>query len=143
MGMNKVELDGRITRDGEVKYTANGNGVIKFTIAQTERKKQGNDWVDDGSSFYECEYWLHDHDNPNQFAKGQIIWFTGRLKQDQWEQDGQKRSKVKIVVKEILGWNWANSKSEANGPIVSPYEPPKAPESSPFKQDMFEDNIPF
>ncbi len=49
--INSVTLVGRMTRDGELKYTNSSLAVLKFSLAVNRKKKSGNDWVDEVSYF--------------------------------------------------------------------------------------------
>jgi single-strand DNA-binding protein len=49
--INHVVLVGRLTRDSELKYTAGGQAVCKFSVAVNRRKKQGDQWVEDPNFF--------------------------------------------------------------------------------------------
>ena len=146
MAINKLEIDGRLTRDAEVKHTSNGARVIKFSLAQTERKKQGDTWVDDGASFYDVEYWAHDSDDINKFSKGQYISFIGKIKQDRWDDaNGQPRSKIKITMKEIVAWEFEKKGGNVQNMSYKPdsgngansYQPSNKP------SDKFVDDVPW
>ena len=47
--INHVVLVGRLTRDAELKYTANGQAVCKFSIAVNRRRKNGDQWEDEAN----------------------------------------------------------------------------------------------
>jgi len=105
--LNKVMLIGRLTRDPEVRMFANGGKVANFGFAVNNRKKNAStgQWEDD-PVYLDCEAF-----NRGEFGKsadlieqsvrkGQQIFIEGHLRLDQWNDktDGQKRTKIKIVV---------------------------------------------
>jgi single-strand DNA-binding protein len=95
--INHVVLVGRLTRDAELKYTANGQAVCKFSIAVNRSRKNGDQWVEE-ASFFDVTLWGRQGEAVNQYlVKGKQVGSDGELRQDRWEQDGQKRSKVEIV----------------------------------------------
>jgi single-strand DNA-binding protein len=99
--LNRVVLIGRLTRDAELKYTANGQAVCKFSIAVNRRKKSGEQWVDE-ANFFDIVVWGRQGESLNQYlVKGKQVGIDGELRQDRWEQDGQNRSKVEVVVNNI------------------------------------------
>jgi single-strand DNA-binding protein len=99
--INHVILVGRLTRDAELKYTANGQAVCKFSIAVNRRRKQGEQWVDE-ANFFDVVVWGRQGESLNQYlVKGKLIGVDGELRQDRWEQDGQNRSKVEIVANNL------------------------------------------
>jgi single-strand DNA-binding protein len=99
--INHVVLVGRLTRDAELKYTAGGQAVCKFSIAINRRRKSGDQWVDE-ANFFDIVLWGRQGEALNQYlVKGKQIGVDGELRQDRWEQDGQNRSKVEIVANNI------------------------------------------
>jgi single-strand DNA-binding protein len=99
--INHVVLVGRLTRDAELKYTANGQAVCKFSVAINRRRKNGDQWVDE-ANFFDIVLWGRSGESLNQYlVKGKMVGVDGELRQDRWEQDGQNRSKVEIVANNI------------------------------------------
>lgn len=105
--LNHVVLIGRLTRDAELKYTANGQAVCKFSIAVNRRRKNGDQYVDE-ANFFDIVVWGRQGESLNQYlVKGKLVGVDGELRQDRWEQDGQNRSKVEVVANnlQLLGGN--------------------------------------
>jgi single-strand DNA-binding protein len=99
--INHVVLVGRLTRDAELKYTAGGQAVCKFSLAINRRRKSGDQWVDE-ANFFDVVLWGRQGEALNQYlTKGKMIGVDGELRQDRWEQEGQNRSKVEIVAANI------------------------------------------
>jgi single-strand DNA-binding protein len=99
--LNRVVLVGRLTRDAETKFTQNGLAVCKFSLAVNRKRKVGDQWEDE-ANFFDATLWGRQGEVLNQYlVKGKQIAIDGELRQDRWEQDGQKRSKVEIVVNNI------------------------------------------
>jgi single-strand DNA-binding protein len=99
--LNHVVLIGRLTRDAELKYTASGQAVCKFSIAVNRRRKNGDQWEDE-ANFFDIVLWGRQGESLNQYlVKGKMIGVEGELRQDRWQQDGQNRSKVEIVANNI------------------------------------------
>jgi single-strand DNA-binding protein len=99
--INHVVLVGRLTRDAELKYTAGGQAVCKFSVAVNRRRKNGDQWVDE-ANFFDVVLWGRQGEALNQYlVKGKVVGVDGELRQDRWEQEGQNRSKVEIVAANI------------------------------------------
>jgi single-strand DNA-binding protein len=104
--LNKVMLIGRLTRDPEIRVFANGGKVAKFGFAVNNRRKnsQTGQWEDepvflDVEAFNRGETGKQADLVENSLRKGQQIFIEGHMRLDQWTaQDGQKRSKLMIVV---------------------------------------------
>ena len=154
--LNHVVLIGRLTRDAELKYTANGQAVCKFSIAVNRRRKNGDQWVDE-ANFFDIVVWGRQGETLNQYLiKGKLVGIDGELRQDRWEQDGQNRSKVEIVANnlQLLGGNPSGgnvmppSSSYGQGPYQerrneSPYQGQPVREPQGNNGDSFADDIPF
>jgi len=155
--LNRVVLVGRLTRDSELMYTNSGFALCKFSIAVNRRRKSGDQWIEEGN-FFDISIWGRRGESLNPYlTKGQQVAVEGQLRQDRWEQDGQKRSKVVVDASNIqlLGGRAEQSRSNAapernNAPSSRPA--PQNNNSQPFEQysppsepvnDRFEDDIPF
>ena len=103
--LNSVVLVGRLTRDAELTYLQSGSAVAKFSIAVNRAVKNGEQWVDE-ASYFDISLYGKQAESLKQFLlKGKQIGVQGSLKQDRWEKDGQKFSKVSVIANsvELLG----------------------------------------
>ncbi len=99
----QITIVGRLTGDPELRFTPSGHAVAKFTVAVNERRKDGDQWVDDGASFYNCEVWRQYAENVTEsLQKGDQVIVVGGLKSRQYETNaGEKRTIWEIVVDEV------------------------------------------
>lgn len=95
---NRVILMGNITRDLEVKYLQSGMAVTEIGLAVNDRRKnQAGEWVEE-VTFVDVTLWGRTAEVAGEYlSKGSPVLIEGRLKLDQWETEGQKRSKLKVV----------------------------------------------
>lgn len=95
---NKVVLVGNLTRDVEVKFTPSGTAVAEIGLAVNEKRKDASgEWVED-VTFVDVTLWGRQAEVAGEYlSKGSSVLIEGRLKLDQWEKEGQKRSKLKVV----------------------------------------------
>ena len=95
---NRVILVGNLTRDVELKYTQGGTAVTEIGLAVNDRRKsQSGEWVDE-TTFVDVTIWGRTAEVAGEYlSKGSSVLIEGRLKLDQWETDGQKRSKLRVV----------------------------------------------
>lgn len=103
MSINKVFLCGNITRNPEIRKTANGSAVLGFSIAVNDRIKnqQTGQW-EDRPNFFDCVMFGPRADSiVHYMAKGMKVSIEGKLRWNQWEKDGVKRSKVDVVIDNI------------------------------------------
>ena len=96
---NRVVLLGNLTRDPEIRYISSGMAVTDIGLAVNDRKKNANgEWIEE-TTFVDVTLWGRTAEVAGEYlSKGAPILIEGRLKLDSWEtQDGQKRSKLKVV----------------------------------------------
>ncbi|MBQ3352697.1 single-stranded DNA-binding protein [Candidatus Saccharibacteria bacterium] len=103
-GFSKAIICGNITRDPELRTTANGNKVCTFSVAVNRTYKDASGNNQDSVSFIECSAWGKAAEIISQYMKkGSGILVSGRLNQRSWDdkETGKKRSAVEIVVEEF------------------------------------------
>jgi single-strand DNA-binding protein len=88
--MNSVQLQGNVTRDAEVKTFSSGNSVVEFGVAVNRRVKKGDQWVDE-TDYFDVKSW-----GKKVPSKGDAVLVEGELRQERWESEGSKRSKVVV-----------------------------------------------
>jgi single-strand DNA-binding protein len=101
-GFNKVILMGNLTRDPEVRTTPSGQSVTSFGLAvnRTWRGADGNQ--QESVSYIDCTAWAKTGEIIAQYVqKGRPLLVSGRLEQRSWEKDGQKHSKIEVIVEDF------------------------------------------
>lgn len=95
MSINQTNLEGRLTRDPETRNVGNSS-VTKFTVACDRNFKKNDEWQKE-TAFVDCEVWGKQSDFVSSMcSKGTLVFVTGRLKQENWEKDGKKQSKLLV-----------------------------------------------
>src|SRR5437868_5890644 len=116
---NRVILMGNVTRDVEVKYLQSGMAVTEIGMAVNDRRKdKSGQWVDE-TTFVDVTLWGRTAEIAGEYlTKGAPVLIEGRLKLDQWEKDGQKRSKLHVVaeVMRLLGSKQGGGGGGGSGP---------------------------
>lgn len=116
--INSVVLVGRITKDvgsDERSFSYIGNGTAKavVNIAVNRGVKKGDKWEDE-TSFFDVTIWGKTAENLKpRLTKGTQITVSGYLKQDRWEKDGQKQSRVQIIADAVEIPNVTKKEGEA------------------------------
>jgi single-strand DNA-binding protein len=95
---NRVILMGNLTRDVELRYTPSNLAVTDVSVAVNDRRKNANgEWIEE-TTFVEVTLWGRTAEVASQYlSKGAPVLIEGRLKQDTWEKDGKKQSKLKVI----------------------------------------------
>lgn len=101
--INRALLVGNITADPQLRATPSGSSILSFGIAVNDRRRnpQSGEW-DDYPNYFDCNIFGNRATAlANILHKGMKVAIEGKLRWSQWERDGQKRSKVEIIVDEI------------------------------------------
>src|SRR5580658_5622451 len=99
---NKVLLIGNLTRDPEVRYTPKGTAVGDLAIAINDSYKAQDGTIKETVTYVDIEVWGRQAETCKQYlTKGRPVFIEGRLKLDQWEQEGQKKSRMKVVAERV------------------------------------------
>lgn len=124
MSLNSVNIMGNLTKDPEVKVLQSGKSVCSFSIANNRVFSKNGEKVTE-VSYFDVNAFGPSADNCGKYLKkGSGVVVTGSLKQDRWEKDGQKFSRVKIVASAIhFLTKPAENKPDA-GPVSDPADIP-------------------
>jgi single-strand DNA-binding protein len=121
---NKVILMGNLTRDVEVRYLPSGMAVADIGLAVNDKRKgQNGEWVEE-ATFVDITLFGRQAEVAGEYlSKGSQALIEGRLKLDQWEKDGQKRSKLKVIAENMrmLGGKGGGGGRGASGPDESEF----------------------
>lgn len=100
--LNSVLLEGNLTRDPELRYTAKGTAVCRFSIACNRSYKQ-EDQRQEEVSYFDVTMWSRLAEICAEYlVKGRGVRVVGRLKQDRWEDDsGNRRSRVEVIAEHV------------------------------------------
>lgn len=152
---NKVLLMGNLTRDIEMRYAQGSNNAIaKFGLAVNRRYRTAEGEQREEVTFVDCDAFGRTAEVMNQYLrKGRPVFIEGHLRLDTWEKEGQKMSKLKVVVDTF---QFVDSKDSGGGggdggggprppsagasrPGSAPSRPPAGPNYDP----VGEEDIPF
>ncbi len=101
--LNKVMLIGRLGKDPELKYAANGTPVTNFTMATDESytDREGNRV--DKAEWHRVVVFSRQAENvANYLRKGSLAYIEGSLQTRDWEdQNGQKRYTTEIKAQRV------------------------------------------
>lgn len=147
MSINKVVISGNLTRDPELRTTASGMPVLGFGVAVNDRRRnqQTGEW-EDYPNFIDCTMFGTRAQSISRFlTKGSKVAIEGKLRWSQWERDGQKRSKIEVIVDEIEFMSSRGTDGQApvaSAPASTPAAAP-APATPAVEPSIYDDNIPF
>lgn len=144
--INSLNIVGNLVKDAELKYTNSGTAITNLTIAVNRSVKKGDNWEEE-ASFFDVSIWGRRGEALNQYLqKGTKIAVSGSLKQDRWDQDGQKRSRVIIQCDKIQLLGSKQGQSSGGGSNNGYGSHQKQNTNQSYNQGgngNFEDDIPF
>ena len=102
--MNTTTITGNLVRDPELRYTATGQTVASFSVADNRRwqERTTSAWQET-TTYLDIVAWgqLGEH-TASSIRQGDRVTVTGRLEQRTWETpEGDKRTKVEINATDI------------------------------------------
>lgn len=103
MSINIVNISGNLTRDPELRATAGGTQVLSFGVAVNDRRRnaQTGEW-EDYPNFVDCTmFGTRAEKLAGMLTRGTKVCILGKLRYMSWEKDGQKRSKIEVIVDDI------------------------------------------
>lgn len=129
MSINKVIITGNLTRDASLNALPSGTPVCEFGVAVNERRKnrQTDEW-EDVPVFVDCNMFGTRAEKVAQYlVKGLKVTVEGRLRYSAWEKDGQKRSKLDLVVDDVefMSARSQDQQQQAYAPRQPQYAPPQ------------------
>lgn len=161
--LNRVVLVGRLTKDPDLRYTANGVAVANFTLAVNRpfSNQQGEREAD----FINCVVWRRPAENLANFMnKGSLVGVDGRIQTRNFEgQDGKRVFMTEVVadsVQFLESKGGGGSSSSKGGQGSAGYNPDynqnqsfnqnnnQSNEKNPFENngepiDISDDDLPF
>lgn len=94
-----VSLNGRLTRDPELRFTNGGKAVAQFTVVTSRRFNNNGTWEEKDTSFWDCTAFGEMAENIcESLNKGSLVLVTGAMRQESWEKDGQKKYAWRVLV---------------------------------------------
>ncbi len=97
-GINKVILMGRLGRDPELRQTAGGRALCRFSLATGRNRRDGEQWVEE-TDWHDVVLWEQQAERAGRvLGRGDLCAIEGRLSPRSWEDPkGQKRRIVEVV----------------------------------------------
>lgn len=145
MSINRVVISGNVTRKNELRSTAGGMSVLGFGVAVNDRRKnpQSGEY-EDYPNFIDCTLFGKRAESINRMIdKGTKVAIEGKLRWSQWENNGEKRSKLEVIVDDIdiMTRQKKEGEPDMHGQF---YAPPTVPMATPVVDaSVYDEDIPF
>jgi single-strand DNA-binding protein len=134
-GVNKVVLVGRLGSDPEMRYTAGGTAVCKFSLATSRRFTGKDGQKQEKTEWHRIVAWTKLAEICGQYlAKGKQVYIEGRIEYGSYEKDGVKHYTTDIIAENMQMLDSAGQGNRASEP---------EPGFGPPEGGVPEDDIPF
>ena len=144
--INKVILIGRVGKDAELKYTASGSPLCRFSLATNETWKDKTGNTQQRVEWHNIVAWNKQAEVAGEYlTKGRLGYLEGSIRSGEWkDRDGNERKSYDIVVRYIRmlsspNGNGTKGKADSGSPT-----PQASAEENPFDHENVQDSeIPF
>lgn len=154
MSINRVNISGNLTRYPELRATQGGMQVLGFGVAVNDRRRnqQTGEW-EDYPNFVDCTMFGNRAESMGRILhKGMKVAIEGKLRYSSWDKDGQRRSKLEVIVDEIelMSQKQASAAPQVYQQAPAQYAPQPAPQAAPqqapmppAQENLYDGDIPF
>jgi single-strand DNA-binding protein len=133
MSYNLVVLVGNLTRDVSLRYTPSGSPVAEFGLAvnHSYKDKDGNKKED--PYFANITVFGVQAENCSKYlSKGNSALVEGRITEQRWEKDGEKKSKTVIQAKSVKFLGSKGQGKTEGGKSEEEVQPSESTDLEPF-----------
>ena len=140
--VNRVILVGRLGKDPEIKYTASGMALAKFSVATDEVRKDAQGNRQESTEWHNLVFWGKQAEIAGEYLKkGTLIYVEGKLRTRSWEdsQGGGKRYATEVVGDrfQMLSSRGDGAGSQESARTSSVQATPPEPDAeSPTEEDL-------
>lgn len=148
-GVNKAILLGHVGKDPEIRSTNGGALVASFSLATSDRQKNGQgNWLDETEwhnliAFNRTAEIVRDY-----VKKGDKLYVEGKIQTRSWDDraSGQKKYRTEIFVIDLTFWSARSEQANGNGhprPSASYARTGRTPQEDYADQGITDEDIPF
>lgn len=139
--VNAVHIYGNLCADPELKVAGGASKAsLRLAVNSGYFKGQGpsREWIEK-TDFFNVIAWRETAERAMSLAKGDPVYVIGKLIQERWENNGEKRQNVLIEATSVQCNAFADGNKES-GETLYGQDPVSTPPSSPVEYD---DDLPF
>ena len=134
--LNKVILIGRLGRDPETRFMANGEAVCNFSVATSEKYTDKNGQRQEATEWHNVTMYRKLAEIAGQYlTKGSQVYIEGKIKSRKYtDKNGVERTAYDII---------ANELKMLGGNTQTPAQKPQQAQAQAQAQDDISDDVPF
>lgn len=102
--LNKASLLGHVGKEPEVRYTNTGKAVATFSMATSEKYKDGSGELQEKTTWHNIVAWEKLAEICQKYvSKGKQLYIEGRIENRSYDdKDGQKKYISEIIARDII-----------------------------------------
>ena len=141
---NRITIVGYLGRDAEQRFTPGGMAIASFSVATTEKRKDG-----EKTTWFRVSLFGKQAEAVAQYlTKGKLVYVEGSLRQEEYTtKDGQTRTALEVNATslQLLGGKDDTPRAEAARPAPAGQVPGKSRTSPAVEPTSYpdDDEIPF
>jgi single-strand DNA-binding protein len=103
MSFNKITIVGYLGQDPTLRYTPQGTAVCNFSVATTEKRKNGRGELEEHTIWFRITAWGRQAEVAAEYlAKGRQVYVEGRLRLEQYtDREGNPRTSPEVNASDI------------------------------------------
>lgn len=108
----------------DLRFTPGGKAVASISVAENHRRKNGNEWIDDGTTWWRITAWERQAETlAEHIQKGTRVLVTGTVKSREYEKDGEKRTSYDVTARHVavIPKQQQGSSAPAGGAAADPW----------------------
>lgn len=144
--LNKVILIGRLGRDPETRFMANGEAVCNFSVATSEKYTDRNGQRQDATEWHEVTMFRKLAEIAGQYlTKGSQVYIEGKIKSRKYtDKNGVERTAYDIIANEMKMLGGGNDSGQQNAQHTPPAPPSRQAPAAPAQPvDDIDDDVQF
>lgn len=103
LGLNRVQIIGRLGKNPESRFIPSGKKVCSFTVAVDRQWKSSSGEIKKATDWFNVEAWGRLGEICQDFlSTGRLVYIEGRLQTDRYEVDGETRSFTKVIASKMI-----------------------------------------
>lgn len=145
MSVNKVILVGNLGKDPEVRYTANGRALARFSLATSDFWTDTTGNRQERTEWHNIIVWGKQAETCGQYlAKGRQVFVEGSIRSRSYDdKNGTRRFVTEIVAQRVRFLGGGGGTRVAPETDEGPAGEPLAGEPPPGAPPLDDDDIPF
>lgn len=123
--LNRVLLIGNLTKDPELRHIPSGAALAELRLAVSESYKNREGQEVESVCYVDVVVWARQAETCAEYlSKGSPVFVEGQLQLDQWEKDGEKRSRLCVRANRVQFMGKPRKHNQDEAIVLSPRDEP-------------------